>query len=100
MQSHILDLNPAAERLFGYTRTEAIGKPTAILHPPELAESIPAVVLDTLRKAGRWRGEVEFCRKDGSRGRMDSHIVTLVFDTRRFSCHYDRGESKDHWRPT
>ena len=81
MQAYILDLNPAAERLFGYTRTEAIGKPTAILLPSELAESVPTVVLDTLRKAGRWRGEVEFCRKDGSRGLMDSHVVALVFDT-------------------
>jgi PAS domain-containing protein len=42
VQAHILDLNPAAERLFGYTRTEAIGKPTAILHPPELEKSVLA----------------------------------------------------------
>ena len=34
----------------------------------------------TLRKAGRWPGELEFCRKDNSRGLMDSHAVALVFD--------------------
>ena len=33
MQAYILDLNPAAERLFVFTPAEAIGKPTAILLP-------------------------------------------------------------------
>jgi signal transduction histidine kinase len=45
-----------------------------------LAESVPAAVLAALRKERRWRGKVEICRKDGSRGLVDSHVVALVFD--------------------
>lgn len=32
----ILDWNPAAERLYGYTRDEIVGKSVALLFPPEL----------------------------------------------------------------
>ena len=31
----IIDLNPAAERLFGWCRSELLGKPQTCLHPPE-----------------------------------------------------------------
>lgn len=34
----IVDLNPAAERLFGHTREALIGQPQTMLHPPDEAE--------------------------------------------------------------
>jgi PAS domain S-box-containing protein len=34
---HIVEWNPAAERLFGYTESEAVGQPVDILMPPPVA---------------------------------------------------------------
>lgn len=33
--AHILEFSPGAENIFGYTRKEIIGKPVALLYPPE-----------------------------------------------------------------
>lgn len=38
----ILDWNPAAERLYGYSRQEIVGQSVAILFPPELKAQVPA----------------------------------------------------------
>lgn len=37
---YILDWNPAAERIYGYTREEMLGQSTAKLHPPEDAPTL------------------------------------------------------------
>jgi PAS domain S-box-containing protein len=59
--------NPAAERLYGWTRAEVLGRPiTALTVGPddvEVAEAIMAAV----RESGRWEGEFWVHRKDGTR---------------------------------
>lgn len=59
--------NPGADRLYGYTAAEMIGKPMALLYPPEFPELLPSLI-------GRIRhGEMVppsdsvRVRKDGSR---------------------------------
>jgi PAS domain S-box-containing protein len=58
----ITSWNRAAERLFGYSAEQAIGKPIAILAPPDRAEEMPAILarvkrgeridhFDTVRRA-------------------------------------------------
>ncbi|MEO7085768.1 MAG: PAS domain S-box protein [Gemmatimonadaceae bacterium] len=72
--------NPGAERLFGYSATEAIGQPTAILFPPEL------LIEEAETLAGIARGEsvrhvdAVRVRKDGKR--IDVSVtVSPVTDT-------------------
>lgn len=48
----ITSWNPAAERIFGYTSEEIIGKPVAILIPPKLQSEEPAI-LERIRRGER-----------------------------------------------
>jgi PAS domain S-box-containing protein len=57
--------NRGAERLYGWTREEALGRRSAeLIVPagPEPAEEI----MSTLRRQGHWEGAFTACRKDGS----------------------------------
>ena len=58
--------NAAAERLFGYSAAEMVGRPIAVLAPPERAGEMP-VILNRLRAGERIEHyETQRRRKDGS----------------------------------
>ena len=48
----ITSWNEGAERLYGYTPVEAIGRPISVIIPPELSHELPAI-LDRLRRGER-----------------------------------------------
>jgi PAS domain S-box-containing protein len=63
----IVDWNPAAERMFGWTREEALGRPGNFLHPdpsPEIDAQISAAIV----RGDSHTTELAFRRRDGSRG--------------------------------
>ena len=63
----ITDWNAGAERLFGYSRTEAIGRPVLMLVPPERRDEEERI-LAALRRGERIdHFETERVRKDGAR---------------------------------
>src|SRR5512147_1342080 len=49
LQGTITSWNRGAERIYGYTEQEAVGKHVSLLVPPELVAEIP----DILKKVGR-----------------------------------------------
>jgi PAS domain S-box-containing protein len=62
----ILDWNAAAERMFGHSKVEALGKrPGALLRPGEPDTLTPALI-DGIARTGRWSGEIALKRKDRS----------------------------------
>jgi len=62
----ILDWNAAAERMFGHSKVEALGKrPGALLRPGEPDTLTPALI-DGIARTGRWSGEIALKRKGGS----------------------------------
>lgn len=73
----IIDWNRAAERMYGYSRDEALGKTPAILHRPEDAESKLAEISESLRRDGQWSGEINFIRKDGTDGICETAVVPI-----------------------
>jgi PAS domain S-box-containing protein len=58
--------NPGAERLFGYTAGEAIGKPVTILFPPGLEDEEPGILARIRRGERIHHYETVRRRKDGS----------------------------------
>ncbi|MBL1201402.1 MAG: PAS domain S-box protein [Nostoc sp. GBBB01] len=73
----ILDWNPAAESMFGYTKAEVLGKTPSILYKPEVVATLSTEVLQTVTQHGRWSGEINFIRKDGSQGICETTVASL-----------------------
>lgn len=80
LQGRIVDWNPAALRIFGYDKTEVLGKTPAMLPTPEIALQLRTEILAALQANGRWTGEIGFVRKDGTQGICETEIV-LLWDT-------------------
>ncbi len=55
-----------AERIFGYTAAEILGRPVSALSPPWRAEEVPLILERIGRGESIERFETERCRKDGS----------------------------------
>ncbi|MFP2929240.1 PAS domain S-box protein [Pyxidicoccus sp. 3LG] len=73
----IIDWNTSAERMFGRPKSDALGQTLfSVLHPGE-PDRLTAQVLTALEKQGRWCGELEFRRKDGTTCWCESVVVPL-----------------------
>jgi PAS domain S-box-containing protein len=77
LDGRIIDWNPAAEKLFGYTKAEVLGRSPGIIHHPEQATSLTRDIIDGMARHGRWTGEIRFIRKDGSEGTCETIVVPL-----------------------
>jgi PAS domain S-box-containing protein len=66
-EASILEFNPGAERIFGYSREEVIGKPVAMLHLPEDVRNFPNVIEAIREKKAGITGEWTLVRKSGER---------------------------------
>ena len=77
MEGCIIDWNPAAERIFGYAKSEMLGKMPRILHKPEESAVLMKTIIAEMQKTGRWEGEIHFIRKDGTEGVCETVVVPL-----------------------
>ena len=75
LEGRIIDMNPGAERLFGYTKEELLGQHVVRLHHPSLQGTQEEIIQAALRRDGRWEGELHFQRNDGSDGIADVVVV-------------------------
>jgi two-component system, cell cycle sensor histidine kinase and response regulator CckA len=74
----IVDLNPAAETLYGRPRAELIGRAPAVLQPADSVPALEAGLRAAVGQAGRWHGEVAVERPDGTRMVVDTVIVAQL----------------------
>ncbi|MHB8782691.1 MAG: GAF domain-containing hybrid sensor histidine kinase/response regulator [Desulfobacteria bacterium] len=70
-------VNPAFERITGYTREEAVGKNPRILHSGKHDEAFYRRLWDTLVRGDVWNGHFINRRKDGSLYEEDATISPL-----------------------
>ncbi|HKS27162.1 MAG TPA: CheR family methyltransferase [Pyrinomonadaceae bacterium] len=77
-EGRFTDWNTGAEKIFGYTREEAIGRPTELIFTPEdRAEGAPEREMRTADREGSARDERWHLRKDGSRFYCSGVMVAL-----------------------
>jgi len=65
LDGNITSWNPGAERLYGYSAQQAVGKPMAMLIPPERAAEEPQILARIARGEATHHFETVRIRKDG-----------------------------------
>jgi diguanylate cyclase (GGDEF)-like protein/PAS domain S-box-containing protein len=70
--------NRAAERIYGWTREEALGRGPELWLGRERVEELNREVFDGLVREGRWQGEIRFTRKGGAPGVSETLVVPLL----------------------
>jgi PAS domain S-box-containing protein len=83
LDERVTSWNPAAERLFGYSKAEAVGRPIAdlTLRPEDLGER--AVLMQQVSESGSARLTTRRRRKDGSLVDVEVLVVALDEDGER-----------------
>lgn len=67
--------NAQAERLYGWSTEEVLGKPITDLTVGPDDQDVAAQIMESVRRDGRWEGDFDVRRKDGT------HFHALVRDT-------------------
>ena len=83
----ILAVNPAFERLNGYTQTELLGRNPRLLNSGQQDAAFFQALWDALQREGHWQGELVNRRKDGSHYTA-SLTINAVKDARGQLQHY------------
>ena len=77
LDGRIVDWNPAAERVFGYTRAEMLGRSVGRLYRTDDPRGLERTIIAAMEEHGRWFGELGIARKDRSEGLCETTIVPL-----------------------
>ncbi|MEO6878782.1 MAG: PAS domain-containing protein, partial [Gemmatimonadaceae bacterium] len=71
----VVDWNPAAFRLFGYTKEEMLGRHMSELHDPEISGTQDRSIRAALAADGNWSGEICYYCKYGTTALCEVYIV-------------------------
>ena len=75
---NITDWNPAAERIYGYTKAEVLGKSASMFHRSDEHPGLAAEIQRCMEHEGYWAGDIHIRRKDGTKGITDTVIFSFV----------------------
>ena len=79
LDGEALYLNPAGHALTRYEAGDVIGEPIVMFYPDYERERLNDEIMPAVMNEGRWRGEVDFIRKDGSTFPVD-HTLFIITD--------------------
>ncbi|HKO04931.1 MAG TPA: PAS domain S-box protein [Candidatus Acidoferrales bacterium] len=87
--------NRAAERLYGFSREEALGKSSQKLLGTR-TEGDRGVILAALERDSRWEGEIEQVTRDGRRIRLESRMTLVRASGSAYVLEVNRDISERH----
>jgi len=77
-EGRVTDWNPAAERMFGYSREEVIGRRAGgMLRLGGEEYERTGGIMNGVRASGRWIGELHWVRSDGAPGVSETIVLPL-----------------------
>ncbi|RMH70785.1 MAG: PAS domain S-box protein [Gemmatimonadetes bacterium] len=74
-----VDLNPATERLYGWSRAEMLNRTCEFLNPPDQAADITRRIFEGLNREGVWEGELPVITKSGQH-RITYSVISRLYD--------------------
>ncbi|MEM0896988.1 MAG: PAS domain S-box protein, partial [Verrucomicrobiota bacterium] len=80
LKGRITDWNQGAERMFGFSAEEAVGKGLYMLYSPDDPKSFKKDFTQGISAHRRWEKESAFTRKDGSKGICEAVFVPALND--------------------
>ncbi|CAH1086749.1 EAL domain-containing protein [Candidatus Nitrotoga sp. 1052] len=86
-KNNIMFVNPAFTAITGYSATEAIGKNPRILHSGLMDKAFYDRMWQSIKKTGRWQGEITDRRKNGE-SYVEWLSISTMKDERGESSHY------------
>ena len=81
VQFRVVDWNSSAERIFGYTREEAMGQHGSFIVPPQYRDQVNSVWLDLLAQEGGSRSTNDNVTKDGRTISCEWYNTPLIDDS-------------------
>ncbi len=76
-QGAVIFYGKGAEKIFGYTPSEVMGKSVAMFHEPETVAALVPRLLKTAAETGRFEEELNLVRKGGERFRAKLTVVPI-----------------------
>lgn len=78
IQGKVININPAAEKMFGYSKEELAGRFPDFLGKGKDSPGIIEDAIQVMLKSGRWSGEINYLHKDGRKGICSTVVVPLM----------------------
>jgi len=93
LSGRFVDVNPAAIRLFGYSKEELLALTMDDIHPPELRHEVNKT-FDVLKESSHYSSEVVLQQKDGTPFHALLDVVKLSDDRFMAFC----SDMTEHWQ--
>lgn len=77
LEGVITEWNIGSERMFGYTKEDAIGKTPALVYYPKESANLTKKIINGIIKDGKWIGEINFIKKDGIKGICETIVIPI-----------------------
>lgn len=73
----IVDCNPAAEKIFGFSKFEMLGAPIDFIGEAKYKERLLPAIRQGIKKSGRWSGIGEIVNREGKERTFETAVVPL-----------------------
>ncbi len=78
MEGKIINWNSAAAKIYGYKKEEILNSSVEILNKKSLPVTLTGQIIKAVKNEGKWTGEINFVRKNGSEGISETVVFPFL----------------------